>query len=74
MVRSVDTGRLVCVKRLKTFYSADTIWWDPEFLYSVRVTCDWPAGAYTVKVAGSTSDLAGNLWSSASCERLLVVR
>jgi len=74
VVRSVDTGRLVCVKRLKTFYSADTIWWDPEFLYSVRVTCDWPAGAYTVKVAGSTSDLAGNLWSSASCERLLVVR
>jgi subtilisin family serine protease len=74
VIRSAGTGRLVCVKRLRSIPSAAMVWWDPEHRFAARVTCDWPAGAYTVKVAGSTRDLAGNRWSSASCERLLVVK
>jgi subtilisin family serine protease len=74
VVRSAETGRLVSVKRLGTRYSADTIWWNPEYRHRAVVTCDWPVGAYTVKVAGSTVDLAGNRWESATCERMLIVK
>ena len=74
VIRSADTGRLVCVKRLHPFLSADTIWWNPDYRFTAGVTCDWPAGAYSVKVAGTTRDLAGNRWSAATCEQLLVVK
>jgi hypothetical protein len=74
VVRSAKTGRLVSIKRLGTRYSAGTIWWNSEYRYRTVVTCDWPAGAYTVKVAGSTADLAGNRWETATCEQLLIVK
>ena len=73
-IRTADTGRLVLVKRLGIRLTADTIWWDPEYRYRTSVTCRWPAGAYTVKICGTTSDPAGNRVETATCERLLVVR
>jgi len=73
LIRSATTGRLVGVKRLGGRLTADSIWWNAEFRYHTRVTCKWPAGAYAVTIAGTTSDLAGNRWESATCERLLVV-
>ena len=73
-VRDAETGRLVCVKRLGSRLTADTIWWDAEYRYRTSVACRWPAGTYTVKIAGTTSDPAGNRWETASCERMLVVR
>ena len=54
--------------------TADTIWWDPEYRHRTSVACSWPAGAYIVKIAGTTSDPAGNRWETATCERLLVVK
>ena len=73
-VRSAATGRLVSVKRLGSRLTADSIWWNAEFRYHTPVTCTWPAGAYTVTIAGPTRDPAGNRWESATCERLLVVK
>ena len=74
LVRSADTGRLVCHRRLGSRLTADTIWWDPEYRYRTSVACRWPAGTYTVKIAGTTSDPAGNRWETATCEQVLVVR
>ena len=74
IVRSVTTGRFVASKRLRGLETADSIWWDPDYRYRAAVSCSWPAGEYTVKVAGATRDLAGNRWESATCERLLVVK
>ena len=54
LVRYADTGRLVLVKRLGSRLTADTIWWDPEYRYRTSVACSWPAGTYTVKIAGTT--------------------
>jgi hypothetical protein len=73
-VRDADTGRLVLVKRLGSRLTADTIWWDSEYRYRTSVTCRWPAGTYTVKIAGTTRDLAGNRWETAICEQVLVVK
>ncbi len=74
VVRSVAGDKLVCVKRLGSHYTADTIWWNPEYRHRTLVTCRWPAGEYTVRIAGLTSDPAGNRWESATCERLLVIK
>ncbi len=74
LVRSADTGRLVCHRRLGSRLTADTIWWNPEYRYRTSVACRWPAGTYTVKIAGTTSDPAGNRWETATCEQVLVVR
>ena len=74
LIHSATTGRLVGVKRLGGRLTADSIWWNAEFRYHTPVTCTWPAGAYTVTIAGATRDPAGNRWESATCERLLVVR
>jgi hypothetical protein len=49
-------------------------WWDPDFRFGARIACDWPAGRYTVCVAGRTRDLAGNRWETATCERDIVVK
>jgi subtilisin family serine protease len=73
-IRTADTGRLVLVKRLGSRLTADTIWWDSEHRYRTSVTCRWPAGAYTVRICGTTSDPAGNRVETATCERLLVVK
>ena len=73
-IRSAATGRLVSVKRLGSRLTADSIWWNAEFRYHTPVTCTWPAGAYTVTIAGPTRDPAGNRWESATCEQLLVVK
>jgi hypothetical protein len=74
VVRFVSTGRLVAVKRLRNLSTADAVWWDPDYRYRTTVSCSWPAGEYIVRVAGSTCDLAGNRWESATCERSLIVR
>jgi subtilisin family serine protease len=74
VVRSVATGRVVWRSRLLTSPTAAMMWWDPDFRFGTWVACDWPAGRYTVRVAGGTRDLAGNRWETATCERDIVVK
>ena len=74
VVQSAATGRVVWRGQLKTRPTAAMIWWDPEFRFRERITCDWPAGRYLVRVAGATRDRAGNRWETATCERDIVVK
>jgi subtilisin family serine protease len=65
VIKSVATGGAVETYGLGWWRTGSRSWW---------LRCNLPAGKYSVLIAGTTHDEAGNLWESAVCQRDLRVR
>ena len=73
-MRSAETGRFVASRRLRGVETRRLDLVGPGLQVSGGHLLPVATGEYTVKVAGTTRDLAGNRWESATCERLLIVK
>ena len=75
VVRSAESGRVVCRRSLGWRLCTDMVWWkeDPQDEAAVALP-HLARGTYLVAIAGGTRDEAGNRWVKAVCTKPLVVR